>query len=236
VGTRDPRHRHVVTSQRRVRRYLDGVDKLSKSTVLIRTQTTVSAKETARLCFNHVYCRHGLARKVISDRDVMFTGKFWQELHKLFQVKLAMSSSFHPQTDGQTEQANRTLEEMVRLYVAHHQRDWVTLLPALEFAYISSRRRATGVSLLYVGTGRNPVKFEELLLPTELKTPAVGEHVSDLLTRAKAAATSISMYNEVMAREANSSRRHVEFDIGDNVLISTKFFKLCHPWGQQVCT
>jgi Integrase zinc binding domain len=98
------------------------VDKLSKSMVLIPTQTTVSAKETARLYFNHVYCRHGLARKVISDRDVRFTGKFWQELHKLLQVKLAMSSSFHPQTDGQTERANRTLEEMVRHYVAHHQR------------------------------------------------------------------------------------------------------------------
>jgi predicted aspartyl protease/transposase InsO family protein len=201
------------------------VDKLSKSMVLIPTQTTVSAKETARLYFNYVYCRHGLARKVISDRDVRFTGKFWQELHKLLQVKLAMSSSFHPQTDGQTERANRTLEEMVRHYVAHHQRDWAALLPALEFAYNSSKHRATGVSPFYVCTGRNPVKFEEVLLPTEPKTPAVGEHVGDLLTRAKAAATSICLYNEVMAREANSSRRHVEFDIGDKVLLSTKFFK-----------
>jgi Integrase zinc binding domain len=78
------------------------VDKLSKSMVLIPTQTAVSAKEIARLHFNYVYCRHGLARKAISDRDVRFTGKFWQELHKLLQVKLAMSSSFHPQTDGQT--------------------------------------------------------------------------------------------------------------------------------------
>jgi hypothetical protein len=68
------------------------VDKLSKSIVLIPTQTTVSAKETARLYFNYVYCRHGLARKIISDRDVRSTGKFWLELHKLLQVKLAVSS------------------------------------------------------------------------------------------------------------------------------------------------
>jgi hypothetical protein len=52
------------------------VDKLSKSIVLIPTQTTVSAKETARLYYNYVCCRHGLARKVMSDRDVRFTGKF----------------------------------------------------------------------------------------------------------------------------------------------------------------
>jgi hypothetical protein len=62
-------------------------------------------------------------------------------------------------------------------------------------------------------------------LPIEPRTPAVGEHVGDLLTRAKAAATSIGLYNEVMARDANSSRRQVEFNIGDKVLLSTKFFK-----------
>jgi hypothetical protein len=114
---------------------------------------------------------------------------------------------------------------MVRHYVAHHQRDWAALLPALKFAYNSSKHRATGVSPFYVCRGRNPVEFEEVLYPTEPKTPAVGEHVGDLLTRAKAAATSISLYNEVMVREANSSRRHVEFDIGDKVFLSTKFFK-----------
>jgi Integrase zinc binding domain len=89
------------------------VDKLSKSIVLNPTHTVVTAKKTARLCFNQVYCRHGLARKFISDLDVRFTGSFWQELHRLLQVKLAVSSSFHPETDGQTERANQTMEEMV---------------------------------------------------------------------------------------------------------------------------
>jgi hypothetical protein len=52
------------------------VDKLSKSIVLIPTKTTITAKETVRLYFNKVYCRHGLALKIISDRDVRFTGDF----------------------------------------------------------------------------------------------------------------------------------------------------------------
>jgi hypothetical protein len=68
------------------------VDKLSKSIVLFPTTTTITAKETSRLYFKKVYCRHGLARKIISDRDVRFTGAFWQELHRLLQVKLTMSS------------------------------------------------------------------------------------------------------------------------------------------------
>jgi hypothetical protein len=100
------------------------VDKLSKSLALIPTLTTVTAKETARLYFDKVYCRHGLARKIISDRDMRFTGAFLQELHRLLQVRLAMSYSFHAQTDGQTERANRTLEDMIRHYVAHKQDYW----------------------------------------------------------------------------------------------------------------
>jgi hypothetical protein len=95
------------------------VDNLSKSIVLIPTKTTVTANETARLYCNYVYCRHGLARKILSDRDGRFTGAFWKELHRLLQVKLAMSSSFHPETDGQTERTNRTMEEMARHYVSH---------------------------------------------------------------------------------------------------------------------
>jgi RNase H-like domain found in reverse transcriptase/Integrase zinc binding domain len=120
------------------------VDKLSKAMVLIPTVTTVTAKETARLSFDKVDCRHGLVRKIISDRDVRFTGAFWQELHKLLQVRLAMSSSFYPQTDGQTERANRTLEQMIRHYVAHKQDDWSRLLPALELACNTSEHRDTG--------------------------------------------------------------------------------------------
>jgi hypothetical protein len=193
--------------------------------VLIPTVSTVSAKETARLYFNFVYCRHGLARKIVSDRYVRFTGSFWRELHRLLQLRLAMSSSFHPQTDGQTERANRTLEEMIRHYVAYRQDNWSTLLPALEFAYNSSKHRATGVSPFYVCTVRDPVKFEDLLLPVDTKSPAVGEHVCDMRKRAKAAVTSIELYNEVMARGANNSRRDAEFAVGHQVLLSTKFFR-----------
>jgi hypothetical protein len=140
------------------------VEKLSKSLVLVPINTTVTAKETARLYFNNVYCRHGGARMIISDRDIRFTGAFWKELHRLLQVKLAMSSSFHPETGGQTERANRTMEEMIRHYVSHRQDDWHHLLPALKFAYNSSKHRATGASPFYTCTGRHPLKFDEILL------------------------------------------------------------------------
>jgi hypothetical protein len=76
-----------------------------------------------------------------------------------------------------------------------------------------------------VCTGRNPVKFEELLLPVDTKSPVVWEHVGNMRRRAEAAAASIKLYNEVMARDANGSRRDAEFAVGDQVLLSTKFFR-----------
>jgi RNase H-like domain found in reverse transcriptase/Integrase zinc binding domain len=85
---------------------LVAVDKMSKAMTLIPTNSTVSAQQVSQLFLKDVYRLHGLPRKIISDRDVRFTGKFWQEIRCLVQTKLAMSSSFHPQTDGQTGRAN----------------------------------------------------------------------------------------------------------------------------------
>jgi hypothetical protein len=127
-------------------------------------------------------------------------------LHQLLQMWLVMSSSFHPQTDGQTERANRTLEEMIRHYVAHRQDNWSTLLLALEFAYNSSKHRVTGVSLLCVlkETKSSSRNYFYLWTP-----------IYNMRQHAEAAATSIKLYNEVMARDSNDSRRDAEFAVGD---------------------
>jgi Integrase zinc binding domain len=200
--------------------------KLSKSLVLVPTNTTVTAKETARLYFNNVYCRHGLARNIISDRDVRFTGTLMQELHRLLQVKLAKSSSFRPETDGQTERANKTMEEMIRHYVSHRQDDWHHLLPALEFAYNSSKHRATGTSPFYTSAGRHPLKFDEMLLgPPSSKSLSVVHEVLSMKARSRSANASIQLYKNIMASYANKRRRPEEHQVGDLVMLTTKFFK-----------
>jgi transposase InsO family protein len=146
------------------------VDKSSKAMTLIPTNSTVSAQQVAQLFLKDVYRLHGLPRKVISDRDVRFTGKFWQELHRLVQTKLAMSSSFHPQTNGQTERANRTLEEMLRHYVSYRQDDWCEKLAYLEFAYNRAKNKTTGQTPFLLNCGQEPLEFSDLLLKNEQKT------------------------------------------------------------------
>ncbi|KAL6312677.1 hypothetical protein AAG906_039747 [Vitis piasezkii] len=82
---------------------------------------------------------------IISDRDPRFTGKFWTELH--------FSTSFHPQTDGQTERVNALLELYLRHFVSANQKDWAKLLDVAQFSYNLQRSEATNKSLFQVRKG-----------------------------------------------------------------------------------
>jgi hypothetical protein len=65
-----------------------------------------------------------LTNKIISDRDGRIISRFWKELFRLTQTRLAMSTSHHPQTDGQPEKENRTLKEMIRHNISYQQNNW----------------------------------------------------------------------------------------------------------------
>ncbi|GJP62328.1 hypothetical protein CLOP_g19408, partial [Closterium sp. NIES-67] len=69
------------------------------------------------------------------DRDPKFTSKFWKELMSLLGTKLAMSSAYHPQTDGQTERLNQIVEQLLRAACKDEISKWDLHLPVLEFAY-----------------------------------------------------------------------------------------------------
>ena len=131
-------------------------DKLSKMARFIPTTTNVSAPEVAQIFFREIFKCFGLPKVIVSDRDPKFTGRFWKELHPLLQVKLAMSSAFHPQSDGQTERTNRTLEEMLRSYVLYAQDNWDQLLPFMEFAYNNSVNDTTTQSPFFLNYGKHP--------------------------------------------------------------------------------
>ncbi len=100
------------------------VDRLSKMVRLCACSESIQAPELAYLFLDNVFKLHGLPRELVSDRDTRFTSAFWSELCSMFHIERAMSSSYHPQTDGQTERTNRTLEQVLRHFVAPSQDDW----------------------------------------------------------------------------------------------------------------
>jgi hypothetical protein len=83
-------------------------------------------------------CLHGVTKKIVSDRGTQFTSRFWQKLHKSMDTKLNFCSTYHPQTDGQTERTNQVLEDMLRACTLKHGGSWDKSLLFAEFSYNNS--------------------------------------------------------------------------------------------------
>lgn len=93
------------------------MDCLGSDIHIVPTHTNLTTEKMATLFFDHWYCENGLPLEIISDHDKLFVSKFWKALHKLTGVKLAMSLSFHPQTDGTSECSNKTVNQSIRYHV-----------------------------------------------------------------------------------------------------------------------
>jgi IS30 family transposase len=82
------------------------VDRLTKAAHFIPVKTTYNSAVLAELYMSRIVCLHGILKNIISDRGTQFTSHFWQQLHEALGTHLKFSSSYHPQTDGQTERTN----------------------------------------------------------------------------------------------------------------------------------
>ena len=119
------------------------VDRFSKMAHFIPLPTVNKTEDMAKIFLNQIWKLHGLPDDIVSDRDSKFISHFWQSLMDLLSVKLNLSTAFHPQTDGQTERVNQTLEAYMRNYCSYQQDDWSDLLPLAEYAYNSAISEAT---------------------------------------------------------------------------------------------
>ena len=101
-------------------------------------QKSISAQGLAAVYAYRIFRYHGVPQSIVSDRDARFTSLFWQDLSKRLGTKFRMSTTYHPQTDGQTERVNGVLEDILRHFVGPYQNDWDDLLAPVEFALNNS--------------------------------------------------------------------------------------------------
>ena len=102
-----------------------------------------TAEGCAKLFLENIWKLHGLPSSIISDRDPVFTSKFWAELMGRLDIRLRKSTAFHPQTNGQTERVNQSLEQYLCHYRKYEQDNWNDLLPLAEYAYNNLATTAT---------------------------------------------------------------------------------------------
>jgi len=105
------------------------IDKFTKYAHFMAFSHPFTALQVAQLYLNTVYKLHGLPEAIISDRDRIFTSSVWQELFRLSNTQLFMSSSYHPQTDCQSERLNQCLETFLRCAVYSCPKQWCKWLP-----------------------------------------------------------------------------------------------------------
>jgi len=101
------------------------VDQLTKMVHLIPITEKTSAEGLARLFRDNMWKLHGLPESIISDRGPQFVAELMKELNEMLGIKSKLSTVFHPQTDGQIERVNQELEQYLRMFIDHRQKQWL---------------------------------------------------------------------------------------------------------------
>ncbi|GAA5994049.1 hypothetical protein JCM11641_000613, partial [Rhodosporidiobolus odoratus] len=201
---------------------LTMTDRLTGYTRLLACKATDGAKEVAEHVFRGGwFCLFGLPERLVSDRDKLFTSKFWRTLHRRVGLHFQLSTSFHPETDGRSERTNKTVVQVLRQYVSRQQKDWVRYLSTTEFAINAAVNDATGSTpfelvLGYTPTLSPPVPSE----PSSL--PAVKSTLSDRSSAISSARDALAAAKVRQAEQANCRRGpEVVFRVGDMVMVDS---------------
>jgi len=196
-------------------------DRLSKMTHFVATTEGTSAEGLARLFRDNVWKLHGLPESVVSDRGPQFAAELTKELNKMLGIKTKLSTAFHPQTDGQTERMNQELEQYLRFFIEHRQKDWPEWLAVAEFAINNKVHTATKVSPFMANYGK------ELRMGGDIRKKGKVESATEFVQRMKKvqeeAEVALKKTQEEMKRYADRGRKETEeWKKGDRVLLSTK--------------
>ncbi|GKB50090.1 putative nucleotidyltransferase, ribonuclease H [Tanacetum coccineum] len=187
------------------------VDRLTKSAHFLPMREDYKMERLARLYLNEIVARYGVPISIISDRDSRFTSRFWQSMQEALGTRLDMSTTYHPQTDGQSERTIQTLKDMLRACVLDFEGSWDVHLPLVEFSYNNSYHASVRCAPFKALYGR------------KCPSPIMWAEIKD---RLKAARDRQKSY-------ADKRRKPLEFSVGDYVLFKVSPWKGVVRFGKK---
>ncbi|TKA52632.1 hypothetical protein B0A49_13533, partial [Cryomyces minteri] len=213
------------------------VDRLSKMRHLEATQS-MEANEAAPVFYRSVYKLHGIPEGIVSDRGSQFTSDFWKTLCKRLRIDAKLSTAYHPETDGQTENANGVMNQYLRSFVNYMGDDWAEFLPGAEFAANNATSVTTHVSPFFANSGQHPrIGFEPLDHPPQettthaakntLKADVLAQRMEELDAHLREEMTVAQAVSEA---QANAHRRPARtYRAGDLVWLNARNLKRARP-------
>jgi len=162
-----------------------------------------------------------LPGSVVLDRGPQFVAELTRELNRMLGIKTKLSTTFHPQTDGQMERMNQELEQYLQFFIEHRQKDWPEWLAVAELAVNNKVHTATKVSPFMANYGK------KLRMGEDIRRKGKVESVTEFVERMKKvheeAEAALKKTQEEMKRYADRSRKETgKWEKEDQVLLSTK--------------
>lgn len=200
------------------------VDRLSKYAHFAPLRHPYTALTVAKTFVDHVVRLHGVPTSIVSDRDKVFLSAFWRTLFQLQGTQLKMSSSYHPQTDGQTEVINRVLEQYLRCFTGNQPRRWVEWLPWAEYSYNTSVHSSTLITPFEAVYG---IKPPDLLsyVPGTSRVAAVDTCLRDRDSLLRDLRLHLKQAQDRMRSHADQRRRDLSFEVGDWVYLKLQPYR-----------
>jgi hypothetical protein len=194
------------------------VDRFTKYAHFVPMKHPFTAPQVARVLIDSVVKLHGMPKSIVSDRGSIFTSIFWRQLFQKLGTKLKFTTAYHPQTDGQTERVNQSLEMYLRCSIQENSKNWKQWLSLAEFWYNSCNHSSIGMSPFKALYGHEPELGAMPTIEVDQDAPAMlvdrSAHLEVL--KAKLAAAS-----NRMKLKADRNRTKKEFPVGDKVFAQT---------------
>ena len=204
------------------------VDKFSKMVHLMACKTTITAAQVAQLVYDGVVRLHGFPSPSSVTGDSRFTSLFWQALWKLTGTRLSMSTSYHPQTDGQTESVNRAVRDILRSYVSDSRRDWDRHLTAVEIRHQQQPSCVDGYTPHFLNHNqemRLPFGIALKEATAAVQVPAAAAAMTVMAANDEGARASMAVAQDKQKAAADRHRREEAYAVGDQVMLSTKHLR-----------
>uniref|UniRef100_A0A803TMJ7 ribonuclease H n=1 Tax=Anolis carolinensis TaxID=28377 RepID=A0A803TMJ7_ANOCA len=206
------------------------LDLFSKQAHFIALTKLPSAEKLAELYINHIYKLHGCPSRVVSDRGVQFTAKFWEKFLEMLGAERSLSSAFHPMTNGAVERTQQTLGQFLRMYSNMRQNDWSKWLAFAELAFNSTIHSATNKTPFEVVYGYEIQPLPQLPRWTENEEIGAGKWKTQMLECWSQVTASLKEAHKKYKTFADRKRMEGDkLEKGDLVWLSTQNIKLGLP-------